>query len=553
MIAMLPIILLLLTAFSLIIIRLLRPGFRYPWLVMMVGSSLSWAVLIALKPLFSAEIEASTLQIQWGSAVFLPIQLSWAFDPTAWGFSLAVITIWLASLLTSVARSGRADQPRISPWILASGAVLSSLLMLAVTGVHLISLGITWAVVDLCELTILIASMPSDQKRKDLAGWIVVRFISLSLVTWAAIGSAAAYLPSSNQDLIQFTDGWLLSNISPAAAPFLILAAMLRIGSFPPFLDPERQNHAPEPLESLLKFASIAPALALLVRVSQSGSSPASAGLLLIAAILALFYAGFGLAVNRANPSALTTYWISGSGALVAAAAIRQQPAAAQAAGIAFLLAGSMLQLFSIRPMLLSRFFWIVAFCLTGLIFTPTWPLSLLHANFSVDAALLLLGHSLLAAGYLQQIRRPAQENESPVATTLGPERWLWLLYIGGLILLFATLIVLPRMGAALDPIILQLPGQLSDLLPGVLVSLLAFGFYVLFARDLAILQQWGSTLVEILQLEWLTRLFGWLLIGAGRLLQLPNLLLEGQAGLIWALLVLVLLLTIFSQIGTGG
>jgi len=181
----------------------------------------------------------------------------------------------------------------------------------------------------------------------------------------------------------------------------------------------------------------------------------------------------------------------------------------------------------------------------------------MLYSPISINAILLLFGHGLLIAGYLQQalvgIRTPS--TSLPAPTNLGAERWLWLLYTGGLMLLFAAMFLI----AGPDPAFFKLPDRIIQLLPGVLIGIIAIGLDTLFNRRLPILQRGISALVDFLQLRWLFRLFDLALIGAGKLLHLPNLLLEGQAGLIWAILLLVLLLTIFaqsgvpSQIGSGG
>ncbi len=127
-IAMLPMAILLLTALSLLVIRLFLPGFRYYWLVMVVGAASAWVVQLWTGSLLPIVVKS----IQWEPAVFLPIQLTWVFDQIAWSFSVTTITIWLASLLTGVVRIGRTSQSNLSPGKLASGAILTSFLLLAV-------------------------------------------------------------------------------------------------------------------------------------------------------------------------------------------------------------------------------------------------------------------------------------------------------------------------------------------------------------------------------------------------------------------------------------
>ncbi len=201
---------------------------------------------------------------------------------------------------------------------------------------------------------------------------------------------------------------------------------------------------------------------------------------------------------------------------------------------------------------LLTRFFWIVAICLTGLAFTPTWQFSALYSPISIGAILLLFGHGLMVAGFLQQAYKPA-------SATSEPERWLLLLYISGLILLFAALIGLPWASAKLDPAFYKLTKNFTGLMTGVVTLFIAIGLNTLLNLKLSFIQKWIPALVDFLQLRWLFRLMGLLLRGVGRLIRLPNQLLEGQAGLIWAFLLLVLLLTLFTQsgvpsrIGSGG
>jgi hypothetical protein len=253
--------------------------------------------------------------------------------------------------------------------------------------------------------------------------------------------------------------------------------------------------------------------------------------------------------VAKREPSlAPVAYWTLGVSALVLGSAARGLGFAALAWSVAGLLVGGLAGLAVVRPRRLAIALLIGAALFSGLPLTPAWPgVALYGAPFQPLALIYLLGHALLLIGFVRLVLRRSSIPETA-------ERWVWLLYPLGLALLplsHAWIAWKWRSGGDFA----AWPGWI---LSGLVI--VGLGMVVLLAGGLLRLrgQRWiderlTGRVLRGFELSGLYRLGWWIYRRGMRVASFMSWALEGRPGLLWALLALVLLLSLLAQLGLGS
>jgi hypothetical protein len=157
---------------------------------------------------------------------------------------------------------------------------------------------------------------------------------------------------------------------------------------------------------------------------------------------------------------------------------------------------------------------------------------------------LAIIGQAALLLGFLRHMLRQSE----PLG---GAERWVQVIYNIGLWLLPLTYYL---SGIAYFPYD-RPTWSLTELWPSFVVLALAALIGVLVWRGVSFSSVLFSMLDEVFSLRWLYRLLGNAYQLVGRGLHLISNLLEGGGGVLWAFLLVVLLLSLVTQLGVdvGG
>jgi hypothetical protein len=530
MIIALTFVVLLVTTVAILILRLIRPGFAYHWLVAVLGALLVWPML-----LFSNVSQQAAIRLAlWEPHAIFPASPAFVLDQLSWSFSLALATLLLSSILIGVARSADPAYPRPSWLDLASSIALTGASLLAVCAGNLLTLLLVWTLLDLIELVAWLSKVDGEQANQRVVLTFSSRIVSQVFLLWAVI--------TSHSNLLEIS----ITSLDQTITPFLLLAVGIRLGVLPVTPSFSSRLRPQSGLLTALNLIPISSSLALLCRIATVGAPPNWTSLLLILTALAALYGGLNW-ITQANAGEDQTYWIITLGALAFAAALRMQPVACQALGIALLLVGGLLFHYKIRPVWLLPLLLLGALSLSALPWTPTWSVVRLYsAPFQPILVIFLLSQALALAGYVRHSLQTGQKS-------LGLERWVWALYIWGLVLLIlASLLITWRPFLASQNPPQAHPG-LVESWPGLFILVFA-AMVVLLARSKFKLPEWSlRTFNTLRDLEWPYRPIWSVLRGTRYFLQWSNTLLESQAGILWAFLLLVLLLTLFSPSNLGG
>jgi hypothetical protein len=299
-------------------------------------------------------------------------------------------------------------------------------------------------------------------------------------------------------------------------------------------------------LNTLLRLAPSAPALVLLARLGVAGVPANLEVLFLLLAGWALIYAGLAWG-SAPSPQTGLAYWILGLGSLALASAALGQSAASLAWGAAAFFTGGLFSLATARLRGLALFWLLGLASVSALPFSPTWAGAGLYAPpFQPMLVILLAGQALFLAGTLRQaLRLPPSLS--------GAERWVGSLYLSGLLLLLASHFTAAWFTRQATEGIGQY--QVGWIETG--ISMVALGLAVvltpLYLRRRGRQPERLSGLRSALELAWLYRLLGAVYRGFERLVASAGSVLEGRAGILWTLLALALLVSLFASLGLGA
>lgn len=573
MLILLTIFLFVFTPLAMLILRMVRPKLNIQGLLAVV------AVLTGLPmvTLARSDIPRFITLIKWQPVLLFSVSPTLLIDDISWYFALALVTLSFAVVITSIAQLGESTRlvlistqennnlvktPNSTPSdrLLAVPAqnidtgvpsswsfwvailILTSIGLLAVTSGNMLTLLLAWAALDILELIILLGNLLESKTRErviliftaKLAG--IVTLLIAGLVIWSHDGS------------LSFDD------ISQTISIYLVLAAGLRLGILPLQLPFTQGLPIRRELGTALRLIPAASSYILLVRVANSGVTSSITPYLLGLTTLAGLFAGVNW-IRSKDELEGRPYWLIGMASLIIASAILNHPVACLAWSIASLLSGGLIFSMSLRHRYLIPIILLGAYSLSTLPFSPTWQGTTLYqyssavfvnlSLLSLYSLLFLLIQSFLLAGFIRHSLREIYPRGQ--ASSQHIERWVWLLYPLALLLLVLTHLFI---GWMLYPNLNGFPlagwiiGPITLIIAGFSLSI-AWRYPRAFPRyNFATNPSFWN---KLLSFEWLYRLLWKLFTALSQLFSLFSTLLEGDGGILWAL-VLFALIFVFLQ-----
>jgi hypothetical protein len=518
--AILPVFVLLLTPVIMLIIRLIKPGFSYFWLLAVTGALIVWPIALIM----GFRLPNTMLLVEWKPVTLFPASPSLLVDHASWPFLFALVSLTLAIILTAAARL------QSNYWMTWSNTLLlAGLGILAVISGNLLTLLLAWAIIDLVELVILLVQVKRSSDRERVVVSFSMRVAGIILLLWA-------WVVGTPGDPFSFTA------IPTGASTYIILACILRLGIVPVHLP---LAHGPPLLRgfgSMLRFAPAASSLMLLTRVAPVGVAQQAQIYLLILAGLAAFYGALGWLTAQDELKG-RPFWVTGMSALAVASAVRGLPEASQAWGLACILPGSLLFLSSARYRGLLIIFLLGGLGITTLPYTPAWDGAYLYtAPADIFLIIFLVGHALLLSGYLR--------HSLGESTDLShSEQWVRVLYPIGLGLLPLSHLWI----AWRTPLPAASTGIYAEWWAGALIIGLTALIVFLGQKEIhlpaIIVPLWN----RLFSLGWIANLAWGIYRSIQRFVSTMTKIAEGEGGMLWAMVLLVILLSLLVQSGVGG
>jgi hypothetical protein len=534
MIILAPIALPLLAAIAILILNRRQPKFGISWIVAAGTSLVNWMLILFLRLRLPTSIELLSWQ---GSSEFLFGKFSLLIDYDNWPYLLSLMTITLAVIFTDSARTRYDSTPQ--SW--GGSLVITALSLLALQSGTCLTLIFTWVIVDAFELIYYLKNQESSSPTKPIIQSYAVRMASILML------------------LLGIIQGWKdtgcfeLTQIPGNAALYLLLAAGLRLGVLPLNLPILEEPALRRGVGNILRLAPITGSLSLLARlpvdvlpISLVRWNPLVMVLLSIAAVYAAIRWFRSIDEIEGRP-----FWIIAWAALATASVFNGAPKASLAWGAALLLPGSLIFLYSPR---VQRMNFLIYFGLLGLVGLPLTPIASGWAGLTADSVtvwtfVFIITHALMVVGYIKKIVQPGGE-----ASVL--ESWARLAYPLGLIFIIQAIVILGLIGwpgsfttgrwwlAALSLGFIALTLIFSKrTLPGGIKT----GF-----NKLGIMMNKALPYAEkVFHLGWLYSVISYVYHLIGMLLRAFSSILESEGGLLWTILLLVLLVSVFLGIGT--
>ncbi|MBE9523846.1 MAG: hypothetical protein IMY76_02025 [Chloroflexi bacterium] len=515
---------LLMVAIVLIVLHNTRTGFAYSWLIATLGLLLAWALLFFSRLALPQLIEL----VSWSPEVVYPVSPTLIIDPISWPFAMALVTLALSTLLTSVARKSEVW----SDW--ASTLSMTAIGLLAVMAGNPLTLILGWAALDLTELLILMWRVEFGTLREHVVVAFSIRIGGIWLLLLGATLTG------------MFEGTWSFATVSQQASLFLLFAAGLRLGVIYFGGTFRREFPFPRGLGTMLRLAPAGSSLMLLSRTAEVGVPASFVTFLLAITILVAILAGFSW-LNAKDELDGQPYWILGMAAFSVASAVRGQSEASLAWGLAAIFSGGLLFLYSVRHRYLLALLILGLLGFSGLPLTPLWNGMRLYASpFSPLLLLFLIPHAMFLAGYLWHALRQGQQ-------LTGVERWIKVIYPWGLSLLPLVYFIVGGWGQLSLAQLEWSRTLLSMVLPSIVTLGLAALIFMGLRMGLTIPESVNSIIVTIFSLNWLRPLLWNSFRALGGVFNFLCTVLEGEGGVLWALLLLILLLVFMANAGLGG
>jgi len=504
------------------ILHLLRRPFSYSWLAAALGALLAWGSIFA----WQTGLPALVFENVWQPVGLFSVSPLLLADQVGWAYALALASLALAVILAAPAQSTGVSP---SAWIGTLG--LTALAMLAFVSANPLTLVLVWMGLDLLELfnTLRLARQPSLSERAVIS--FGVRALGTGFALWASV-----------------TNGMALSTfglLSPQAGLYFLLAVGLRLGVLPLHLTYRSEPALRRGMGTVLRLAVASSSLVLLARIPAGLVLPGISPFLQALLIMAILYGAWKW---LAAPDELSgrPYWLIGMGALSVLAALRGSPLGSAAWGVVLILFGGLAFLYSSRQRIFTLILSVFSLGLLSLPFTltaTTWlgaaPVDWLFWPFAVA------GQVMLALGF---VRHLWHTSESELANL---PRWAQSAYPLGLAILAGMIILLSLWGW---PGVMQVGAWLVSLVVGslFLIALLVWwriSKYGAQTERIKLPDGVGEETRLARGMEAFASGLWGLYRGLRRLVDFISGLLEGDGGLLWTVLVLVLLIIWFQQI----
>jgi formate hydrogenlyase subunit 3/multisubunit Na+/H+ antiporter MnhD subunit len=476
----------------------------------------------------------------WPDAMF-GTGLTLQADRTSWLFSLGILVAALAAFLTGLSRPGGPRLGERTASLLVVAAALA-----AVQSKNLITLGVTWAVLDGLYFVSLLL-LAQGQKIQDRATLSLTFNIA---ATFCVLGAA---IDSLSNGVGTFQLG--VSALSERGALLLLLAVLFRLGVFPFHLD-FGDATIRKGLGTLLRLAPAAVAFSLLTHVVSVAPQLPDQSWLSLAAVLGLLI-GAVQWWESSDPRQGLSYMTLAQSSLAFLAALwggEQAGLGVLAIGLATILGGAVMflnngfnpedRLWAI-PVALGAYVLVGGPLMVGFIGAAVIYGGLITSGGWIVFIACVLGQILLAASYLRLVFAPAEE-------TVKGEPIIGVAYLFGLIFPLAFALVGGLAVGSLaesvgEPALDLFAPQSLTALGAVVVSII--GGVGLWRFESMIRAQAGnawSVASAVARLDWLYTLAWDIYRFFGRILRIAAAVLEGEGGVLWTIVAALLVWLLF-------
>ncbi len=528
MLIYIPILFLILGAISIFIIIRTNNRIGLTWIIAAGSSFAAWLVTILLRLYLPSTVSL----IRWKPETLFRESPFLMIDYNSWPYAAILVTILVAFIFTDSARS----KDKINPLNWTGSMAMTALGLMAVLAGNPLTMVLAWAIVDIVEFIYLLSVQADTSHNRRVVLIYAFRMLSLIMLVWAVMVGWSEIGPFD------------IESIPDKAGVYFLIAAGLRLGILPFNLMINEESDQFSPPVSVIRYVPIAASLSLITRMPPNFMVIRPNWMLAVQIIIsASAVIGSILWVIKSSSPEGKPFWNIALTSLAILAAVNGQAAASRAWGIALLASGSLMTFFN-PPIKRMRF--LLFFGLIGILALPYTPAisgwqGLVGNGFSLWSLIGIITHTLLVIGFLNFIK-------STEGSSVGLESWSKISYPIGLILIIQTQIGLGLVGW---------PDSFSSNYWWMsIISLSLIGLFFFFAWLLRKirpntsittrlnankkLEALNQRFVKLGSFDWAIKPLSIIYQSLGKLTSLLTSFLEGDAGIIWALVFLILLIS---------
>lgn len=526
MLILLPIIISLISAGIIFILTRLKTNIGRVWLVAAIFSILNWGYILAMRWFYPIQIQIP----EWfpiGDIIQRAIVLQ--LDTYSWPLLFALCAVQTAVIVTDSARLN--EIPSTNIW---SGLFLVySVGFLSVLSNSVIAFLLIWALVDFLEFLVMAKTIPQKEMTNEIVVSFAVKTLGLMFLILGILVSYNLGTPLS------------VNQINNQIGIFILISVGLRMGVIPFNLPYVRGSTVRRGLGNAIRMISVSSSLIVLLRLPITGFQEATFNILLFFTSLGILF-GSIMWFNSSNELEGRPYWIITLAGLAIFSSIHGDLLAALSWGLVLILSGSVLFLYSARGWKLTIIPLLAMVGLSGLPFTPGavgWQGIIIQGDF-LRNIVNILALAFLILGYLQHANYPEIRLKQK-------EKWIWLTYPIGLILLILTHWLI----FGFSDLQFILPGKILASSIAFLVPLIIYFLITKFRQASHfsdyfqdVLRPFGEIFIKIVSFQWLYKTI-WAILGFFQ--KIVNILvnvLEGQGGIIWVVVFLIMIITLITS-----
>jgi hypothetical protein len=529
MLILIPIALLLLGSLGLALIYWRRPGYGSLWFGAVLFALLSWLSLGYLR----FRLPTTFAPGLWKPDVLFTSSPALLLDYSSWPYAFSIATLTLAVILTAPTRM----QQRTNLFQLAGNLALGGMGMMAVMAANPLTMLIGWAAIDLIDFFILLRLAETPQLSNRIILSFGGRIAGILFVLWSVvIGSRLSG---------KVTD---FTSIQAEAGLFLLIGVAFRLGVFPLHLSISGESKLRRGMGTILRFVPAASSLVILSRL-PANAVPNGLKTPLYALVLLAVIAMLVQIINTKNDLDTRPLWAVMLSSLAVGCVIRGFPASSTAWGVTLVLIGGFLYINPYQSRLLMALSFVAFASVAGIPFLPLaggWQGLLANAGVFGFAINFIVQCLFLAAViHLLTIKK---EN------IRDTERLTQLTVPFSLFLILVSYLLAGLWGW---------PGSRTQGIwaAGIASLVLVTGWMIFHKKILTLLQKikyyqrsiqffdgMKPRLAGLVRIETYYNAGEQVFLLAGKLVNLLTGILEGEGGILWAMVLLTLLIALVKQ-----